>query len=292
MNPNGPGTPYTLLFADEQPTNPSLPAVFRAIYGGDWAIPAVGDRPYIYSNFAQARDGRVSFNEPGIMSGGDVTGANPHDRWLMGLLRARADAVLSGDMTVRIEADHIWSAEYICPSDAAAFTALRQAEGRTPLPLLCIVSQRCDFPQDATALQQPDQHIVLATTKAGAALARTWRCQARLDVLELGEEWVDLPRLTQVLYHEYGLRNLLCEGGPRLQGGMLAAGLIDEEFITWCPVLIGESKDYHRPSYIEGVRFLPATAPYSRPISLRRGGDFLFLQTRCQYAGQGDKVTR
>lgn len=284
MNPNGPGTPYTLLFADEQPTTPSLPVAYRTIYGSDWVIPAVGARPYVYSNFAQARDGRVSFNEPGIMSGGDVTGANPHDRWLMGLLRARADCVMTGDMTVKIESEHIWSAEYICPSDAPAFTALRQAEGRAPLPLLCIVSQLCDFPQEAACLHQPDLHIVLATTTPGAAIARDWRCAARLDVLELGADWVDLARLTQILYQEYGVRNLICEGGPRLMGGMLAAGLIDEEFVTWCPTMIGESQGHFRPSYIEGVTFLPTTAPYSRPISLRRAGDFLFLQTRCQYA--------
>lgn len=283
MNPKGPGTPFTLLFADEQPDPHSLPAPLRAIYGGDWQIPDVGARPYVYTNFAQARDGRVSFNEPGISSGGDVTGCNAHDRWLMGLLRARADCVLSGDNTVKIEPDHSWTAEFICPVEADAFAELRRVEGRSAKPLLCIVSQLCDFDPGVLCFQDAALRIVLATTAAGYAAARNWPCAAQLDVLQLGESWVDLPRLTQVLYHTYGIRNPLCEGGPRLLGGMLAAGLVDEEFVTLCPIYIGETREKFRPSYVEGVTFLPTTAPYSKPISLRRAGDFLFMQTRCHY---------
>lgn len=283
MNPNGPGAPFTLLFADEQPSPPSLPLPLRLIYGGDWHIPDVGMRPYVYSNFAQARDGRVSFNEPGLSSGGEVTKCNPHDRWLMGLLRARADCVLSGDNTVKIEPDHSWTAEFICPNDAVAFAELRRAEGRRAKPLLCIVSQLCDFDSGVKCFQDPDLHIVLATTAAGYAARRGWQCAAQLDVLQLGETWVDLPRLTQILYKDYGICNLLCEGGPGLMGGMLAAGLIDEEFVTLCPMFIGETREKFRPSYVEGVAFLPTTAPYSKPISLRRAGDFLFMQTLCQY---------
>src|SRR4051794_38522726 len=95
-SPIGPGSPFTLLFTEDQVTTPSLPEAFRTLYGGDWHIPPSNGRPYTYSNFAAARDGRVSYNEPGISSGGDVTNFNDHDRWLMGLLRARADAVMTG----------------------------------------------------------------------------------------------------------------------------------------------------------------------------------------------------
>lgn len=284
MQPTGPGSPFTTLFDEQEAGPPSLPEPLRAIYG-DWQIPDVGARPYVYTNFATARDGRVSYNEPGISSGGDVTWFNAHDRWLMGLLRARADAVMSGDSTVKIEPDHHWTAEFICPTDADAFVELRQIEGRAPEPILCIVSLACDFGPGIACFQRPDLHIVLATTAQGYARGKAISCAARMDVVELGEESVDLAKLSQLLYTDYGVRNLLCEGGPRLMGNMLAAGQVDEEFVTLCPSFIGEAPGKFRPSYIEGVAFLPTTTPYSRPLSLRRAGDFLFMQTRCRYQG-------
>jgi len=282
-NPIGPGSPFTLLFTEDHDEPPSLPEAFRQVYGGDWHIPPTAGRPYTYTNFATARDGRVSYNEPGISSGGDVTNFNPHDRWLMGLLRARADAIMSGDGTLKIEPEHFWTAEFICPGDAAAFTTLRQAEGRSYPPLFVIVSYACDFDETAFCFQQTDLQIILATTAHGYARGQAIHSKAKIDVHQLGEDAVDLPRLSQLLYAEYHVRTLLCEGGPRLLGGMLAAGLVDEEFVTFCPTFVGETKEKFRPSYVEGTAFLPQTTPYSRPHSLRRAGDFLFLQTRCSY---------
>ncbi|MFN8485954.1 MAG: dihydrofolate reductase family protein [Caldilineaceae bacterium] len=283
LNPIGPGSPFTLLFTEDKDITPSLPEAFRALYGGDWHIPSIAGRPYTYTNFATARDGRVSYNEPGISSGGDVTNFNNHDRWLMGLLRARADAIMSGDGTLKIEPEHIWTAEFIYPDEAAAFTALRQAEGRTRPPLFVVVSHACDFDETSLCFRQPDHHIVLATTAHGYERAQAIRCQTKLDVYQLGDEAVDLARLSQLLYTDYNVRTLLCEGGPRLLGGMLATGLVDEEFVTLCPSFIGETKEKFRPSYVEGVAFSPQNRPYSRPYSLRRAGDYLFMQTRCSY---------
>ena len=93
--------PFTLLFDETRP-QPSLPEAICAFYAGDWHIPDPKERPYIYSNFVISRDGRVSFNEPGHLGGGEVSGFNPHDRWLMALLRARADAIIMGDNTLRL----------------------------------------------------------------------------------------------------------------------------------------------------------------------------------------------
>jgi hypothetical protein len=64
---------------------------------------------------------------------------------------------------------------------------------------------------------------------------------------------------------------------------LLNLGLVDEEFVTWCPAFVGRSPERQRPSYTEGVAWLPDNAPYSKPLSLHRGGDCLFLRTRCHY---------
>lgn len=280
----GPGSPFQLLFSEEAPGAPSLPEPFRQLYPGDWRLPApVNGRPYTYSNFAQARDGRISYNEPQAFSGGDVTDFNSHDRWLMALLRTRADAVMSGDATVNLETEHLWTAEFMCSYDANAFTALRTSEGYQPVPLLVIVSMEGKVNFDALCFQQRDTRVVLATTHRGAAHAHGVECEAGIDIHDLGKESVDLQRLSQILYSDYGVRNLLCEGGARLFASMLDAGLIDEEFVTFCPNFIGRSQEKFRPSYTEGVAWQPGKAPYSRPFTLHRAGDFLYMRTKVHY---------
>lgn len=283
LHPNGPGTAYQLLFSDEAASASGLPASFLAIYPGNWYLPAAGKRPYTYSNFAQSRDGRVSYNVPGKAAGGDVTKFNRHDRWLMGLLRSRADAVMMGDNTLRIEPDHLWNAQHIFPEDAAAFAELRRIEERSPKPLLVVLSYDGNLGYDEAPFQDAEQRIIFATTHRGAEKANAAKCAATLDVLEFGDSAVDLQRLVLTLRHDYQVENLLCEGGPRVMGGMLKAGLIDEEFVTLCPAFIGRSNDTFRPSYTEGVTWLPEDAPTSKPLSLHRVGDYLFMRTRCSY---------
>lgn len=283
VQPNGPGSNYQLLFSDDISTGLGLPDPFLTIYPGDWRLRAFKDRPYVYSNFAQSRDGRVSYNVPGQSSGGDVTSFNRHDRWLMGLLRARADAVMMGDNTVRIEPDHIWDAEHIFPDDAQAYVQLRRLEERRPKPFLVLLSYDGNLSYQEAPFLDARQHIILATTQRGADVAKDARSAAKLDVHVLGSDEVDMRRMTEMLFHDYGVENLLCEGGPRVMGGMLNAGLIDEEFVTSCPSFIGRTTDTFRPSYIEGTAWLPNTAPYSKPLSLHRAGDYLFMRTSCSY---------
>ncbi len=288
-DPRGPGSPFHLLFDDDTAdaaSAASLPAAYQKIYGGDWQIPTMEGRPYIFTNFAQSRDGRISYAEPGIASGGDVTGFNVHDRWLMGLLRARADAILMGDVTVTMEPEFTFCAESISPDDAAAFSALRRAEGRAPLPLVVILSFTGKINWHEDCFQDPRTQILLATTTAGAAAVTECNCAATVEVVALGEESVDLPRLVKLLYTDHGVRNLLCEGGSRVLANMLDAGLVDEEFVTFCPNFVGRTAERHRPSYTEGVAWTPADAPYSKPLALRRADDLLYLRTRVQYRGQ------
>jgi riboflavin biosynthesis pyrimidine reductase len=218
-----------------------------------------------------------------VAGGGDVTGYDAHDAWLMGLLRARADAVLNGDATVELEPDQVWTAEAAFADDGPAFAHLRRQEGRRPLPLQVILTLEARLNFEAAVFTRPESHVVLATTARGAANAQGRQCAAVVDVLDLGESAADLSRLAQILHGDYGVRHLLCEGGAHVLANMLQARLINEEFVTLSPCLIGRDADNFRPSYTEGVAWWPETAPYSKPISLHRAGDLLFLRTRCEY---------
>jgi riboflavin biosynthesis pyrimidine reductase len=280
--PIGPGSPFTLLFDQGAGAGPALPASFLAIYGGDWRTPAPGAaRPYLYMNFVVSRDGRVSFNEPGHMGGGDISMHNRHDQWLMGLMRARADAIMVGAATLRVDPRHIWTAEQIYPDDAAAFTALRKVEQRAPTPLQVFVSGSGELPPDLAAFERADLHAIIATTSAGAARARrSLPHTGQVDILDLGDGQLDFAALMHTLRDEHGVATLLCEGGSRIYGALIQAGVVDDEFLTLSPIVIGSPPDgAPRPTLVEGVAFAPGAAPRQRTISLRRAGDHLFLRS-------------
>jgi riboflavin biosynthesis pyrimidine reductase len=215
------------------------------------------------------------------MGGGAVAKFDRRDQWLMGLLRARADAILVGDATVRAEPDHVWTAEHIFPEDEAAFGALREAERRTDQPLHVVLSLDGDVPTDAASLASG--HALVSTTRAGAR--RLHGNTAGFELLELGEAEVDLARLVTTLAERFGVRTLLCEGGPRVYASLLRSGLGFDEFLTLSPIVIGADERHGRPSLVEGAAFAPGAAPSSALLSVRRGGDYLYLRSR--YPGVG-----
>jgi riboflavin biosynthesis pyrimidine reductase len=278
----GPGQRFELLFADPIDEGVALPEPLQRIYGSDWRIPAKESGPHVFVNFATSRDGRISFSEPGHAGGGDVTDFNRADQWLMGLIRARADAVLIGDTTLRAEPHWLGSPEYMFASDADTFRALRRSEKRNDNALHVILTVRGDLPPHAAVFNQPGLHVLVVTTAQGHGRARELQSlPADVEVLDLGENSVDPRRLIRVLHEEYGASSILCEGGSRVYGSLLAAGRVNEEFLTLCPIVIGSSSDRPaRPSLIEGVAFSPGETPRTKLISLRRAGDYLFLHSR------------
>ena len=96
-----------------------------------------------------------------------------------------------------------------------------------------------------------------------------------------------MNRFVSILHNDFGVDTLLCEGGPRVYGGFVEAGLVDDEFLTLCPTVIGNlvlgDSVKPRPGLIEGTAFMPNTHPKSVPTSLRRAGDHLFLRSRYVY---------
>ena len=283
----GPGEPFALLLDEDDGPGDGLPVAFRRVYGGDWRLPPPGAvRPYTYVNFVVSRDGRVSFDEPGHRGGGDISLFDAHDRWLMALLRARCDAVLVGDNTLRLEPEHLWTPEHIFPADAAAFAALRAAEGRRAVPLHVFLSLDGDLPAGAAVFADTQIPVLVATTARGVAPARAaLRGRANATVRDLGAELVDPVALLATLRRDYGVRALLCEGGPRVYGALLHARQVDDEFLTLSPLVVGNRPPGNgppRPGLVEGIAFAPGAAPVQRLLGVRRAGDHLFLRSRYQ----------
>lgn len=277
MKFSGPGSNFDFLFEDSSNKANGLPPELRSIYGGDWCIPDTSAKAYSYSNFVISHDGKVSFNTPGHEGGGDVSGFNRHDQWVMALARSRADAVVVGANTLRVEPEHEWTAEFVFPSDAQGFAELRAQEGRKPTPLQVMVTKSGDIATDA-AIFHSDLKVLVATTESGAERVRKLNLP-NTEVRAYGKTEVDLAQLYQSLHSDFGCRTVLCEGGPRLYASLISQGQLDEEFLTISPVVVGSSTDTYRPGLFEGIPLEPANKYQAKLQSIRKAGNHMFVRT-------------
>src|SRR5215469_11838643 len=87
---------FQTLFDNSEPSALNHPAY--APYGRLGFPEPHCDRPWTFANFVQSIDGIASFKGPHA-AGSDIS-QSAEDRWLMDLLRAHADAIITGINTL------------------------------------------------------------------------------------------------------------------------------------------------------------------------------------------------
>lgn len=266
------------------PGRPVLPAGLRECFGGDLSFPQVPGRPYVVGNFVSTMDGVVSYGVPGKSGGAHVSDFNPHDAFVMGLLRAYADAVIVGAGTLHGDAGHVRTASFIFPDAERPYAELRRALAKSsPHPLNVVVSGSGQVDLGEPTFRTSGLETVIVTSRDGRARMEAGHgaALAKTRVRVAGEgRMLPGPAILRPLYDEFGVRLLLHEGGPTLFSRFLADGLIDELFLTMAPRVAGRSKDQPRPSLAEGVAFPPEQAPGFALVTVKRGGDHVFLRWR------------
>jgi riboflavin biosynthesis pyrimidine reductase len=113
---------------------------------------------------------------------------------------------------------------------------LRRERGLPEEPLSCIVTRSLQLDPDIPLLAEPDAHVVVLTPASGELAG----ARARVDYVRTEREGqLDLVAALAQLTERYGVRLLLCEGGPHLARELIAAGLLDELFLSVSPKLAG-----------------------------------------------------
>lgn len=223
-------------------------------------------RPRILINMAMSLDGKVTSaaREP-------VTFTSREDRQRLLALRARADAIVIGAGTAAIDRDQTLG----IPN--ARLRAARRRRGQPEYPLRVVVSGRLRLPITLRLFRTPISPVLLVC--ASRAPLRRQRNFARLGHVQVcGRKEVDLRRLVDHLASQYGVRTILCEGGPTLNDAFFRAGLVDELFITLIPRIVG-GRD--APTLVDGVGFPRLKdAPRGRLVSCRKGTREWFLHYR------------
>lgn len=243
-----------------------LPFELDRIYGLVGLPPSV-----LYSNFVISIDGVATLG--GVSAGSVISAKYSADRFLMALLRACADAVVLGAGTLRATPDHVWTPAHVYPELSDSFASLRRTLGRSTEPRLVVLTVRGELDVAHPALKRG---ATIITTAAGSRTL-DGRLPITCDVVTMGEsERLDPGRVVHVL-RDRGFSVLLTEGGPHLIGELVGQGLLDEAFITISPVVAGRDRE-PRLGMVEGVELQPHPGRWSRLLSARRHGDYLFLR--------------
>lgn len=256
-----------------------LPPALAARYGPRLAIPLRPDRPTIVANFVASLDGVVALGD-GSGGGGEISGWFEPDRFVMGLLRSLADAIVVGAGTVRHAPAHEWTPRRVDRAHAADYEGWRQALGLAPQPTTVIVTATGDLDPAHPALSAPDVPVILVTTTPGARYLAGLGLAAHVRVVETGTAaHVEPSAILDVLRAQRAALTL-CEGGPLLFADLHAAGLVDELFLTLAPQIIGRSRATNRLGFLEGFAAAPGQGRWLELVSVHRGDDHLFLRHR------------
>jgi len=204
----------------------------------------------VVSNTAISLDGRINTRERRFAFFG-----SERDHARMSRLRAEADAVLVGGATFRN-----WP-----------HAALPDEGDRGRLcgrPWNVVVSRSLDLPPAADFFAEPAIRPLLLT-RAAALGARS--APAEIEAWD-GEGDLPVAWILGQLARR-GVERLLVEAGGDLLFQFLAAGAIDEMYLTLCPLVVGGEA----PSLADGPGFDLAGAPRMRLVSAAPEGDEVFL---------------
>jgi riboflavin biosynthesis pyrimidine reductase len=256
-----------------------LPTRLARLYG-NLRMPLPHSRPLIFSNFVSTLDGVVSLQVRGHEGGGDISGFDAHDRMVMGLLRALADAVIVGSGTLEADRDHVWTPEAICPELSSDFRRLRQALRKSEAPLNVIVTGSGRVDLRLPVFKSDQVHALILTTIAGVRRLTSQRVNTAVQIRAIHRSGSAIP--AQAILAE--LRRLsrpqriLIEGGPTLLGDFFAQRLVDEQFLTLAPQIAGREANDGRLGLVMGKSFAPPKPLWGTLIDARRSSSHLFLR--------------
>lgn len=217
-------------------------------------LPPAGRDRWVAVNMVASVDGAIAVD--------GVSGALGDEGDLAGFraLRAAVDVVLVGAGTARAEG-------YGPPKVREHARAARRDRGQSDRPAVAVVTTSLDLTGAEGLLDGTVPLYVLTTADAPADRRAALEADGA-TVLETGRTDVDLAAGLDALAG-HGLGRVLCEGGPGLNHAMLAAGLVDDLFVTVAPTLVGTDG----PGIVAGA--LPAPVGLELREGRVHGGELL-----------------
>lgn len=184
------------------------------------------DRPWVLLNMITSIDGAIAVDG---LSGGL---GNEADFAVFSTLRSLADVILVGAGTAAAE-------NYKVPKPRPDVVERRSAAGQAPRPVIALVSRSLRIDLDAPLFADPSYRPVVVTAASSPADRRAELAEVA-DVVVAGDTEVDFGATVRTLGERIG-PVVLAEGGPTLNGQLVAADVLDELCITISPLMVGGS---------------------------------------------------
>ena len=197
------------------PTDEDLQALY--------AFPESLMRPWVKVNFISSMDGAATVQGRSGGLGDD------NDKRIFILGRRLCDVILVGSATAVAE-------KYRGVTRAEMAGVDRAALGLAPVPTIAIVTRNCTIEPTAPVITDTEVAPIIYTTSSADEGRRAAVAEAGAEVVLAGSTDVDLPAVVADL-GKRGLSRVNCEGGPRLFGSMIAAGVVDELCLSIAPLL-------------------------------------------------------
>ncbi|GAC1467929.1 MAG: dihydrofolate reductase family protein [Chamaesiphon sp.] len=154
----------------------------------------------------------------------------------------------------------------------------REQQGKPPQPVQIVCSRRGAINPDLNFFHQPIPRWLLTTSNG----AQGWQGRSEFERILIEEApggEIDLIEAFQQLGH-LGLKHLSILGGGELVASLLEADLIDELWLTVCPLIFGGAT---APTPVEGAGFLPQMALRLELLDVQTIAQEVFLHYRLQH---------
>jgi riboflavin-specific deaminase-like protein len=221
---------------------------------------------HVLINVAMTADGKIAPANRRFVPFG-----SKHDMELLLDLRARCDAVMSGARTVDLYPVSLGPGP-------KRFREKRLKRGLAEYNLRIVVSGSGSLNPKAPIFEKRFSPIIVLTSEriSGHRLKRLQAVATEVKVF--GKSEVDFVQALQWLEREWGVRKLVCEGGGELNDGLLRASLVNEVYVTICPLIFGGSR---APTLADGAGFGKLSESLDLQLrSRKRIGDELYLVYR------------
>ena len=219
-----------------------------------------GDRPTTAVILAMSADGKIADASRAAARFGSA-----QDKAHLEQQVALVDGVLLGAGTLRAYGTTL---RVVQPE----LLAQRQQHGKTPQPVQIVCSRSGVIDPQLPFFRQPVPRWLL-TTAAGARQWQDGEAFERLLVVETATGDIDWRSAFCQLWAS-GCHRLAVLGGGTLVASLLEANLLDEFWLTVCPLLLGGAK---APTPIDGTGLMADLAPHLELLEVTAIGDEVFL---------------
>jgi 2,5-diamino-6-(ribosylamino)-4(3H)-pyrimidinone 5'-phosphate reductase len=222
-------------------------------------------RPYVICHMLPSVDGRIVTSRWGLsralLSEYERTAATlDADAWIIGRVSMEPFAGRA-PLPRRSPSARIPRTDFVARSDAPSYAIAIDPRGK-----LRWESGSID-----------EEHVVTIVTEQVPDRYLAFLRAQNVSYLFGGEDHVDLPRVLRKLRARLGIRRLLLEGGGKINGTFLAAGLVDELSVLVAPVADGS---VGTPTLFDASE-RSGPARHLKLISVeRRRGDLLWVRYR------------